>query len=455
MPLPLRRSARPLAPSFAPRAMGITVAALLLVACGGGEEAPTAPPVTEVAVAEVIQRDVPIENELTGTMRGLEDIEIRARVEGYLRSVDYREGSEVKKGQLLFTIDDQPYRAKVAEAKGELARAQSSLSKATLDVKRFRPLAEKRAVSQAELDNAIAMQRSARAQVDAAKANVEKATLDVGYTRIVSPMDGLAGQAQRKVGDLVGKGEPTLLTTVSSIDPIRVSVNLPENLYLRYASRLPAPGEAAPPKPSGEGPAGGELILGDGTVYPERGQVVLVDRAVDPQTGTLRADLAFANPKKLLRPGLYAKVRYRDELRRGALLVPQRAVTELQGQYSVVVVNADGKAETRTVKVGPRVGSLWILDQGVKPGEKVIVEGMLKVRDGMPVKATVVPAETAEPAPGGKAPAPGGAAPTPQVASPGPGGGSPAAGGTASGGATPPPASPAPKPKPDAPAPGR
>lgn len=455
MPLPLRRSARPPAPSFAPSAMvGITVAALLLAACGGGEEAPTAPPVTEVAVVEVIQRDVPIESELTGTMRGLEDIEIRARVEGFLRSVDYREGSEVKKGQLLFTVDDQPYRAKLAEAKGELARAQSSLSKATLDVKRFRPLAEKRAVSQAELDNAIAMQRSARAQVDAAKANVEKATLDVGYTRISSPIDGLAGQAQRKVGDLVGKGEPTLLTTVSSIDPIRVSVNLPENLYLRYAGRLPAPGEAAPPKPSADNP-GGELILGDGTVYPERGQVVLVDRAVDPQTGTLRADLAFRNPKKLLRPGLYAKVRYREELRPGALLVPQRAVNELQGQYSVVVVNADGKAETRTVKVGPRVGSLWILEQGVKPGEKVIVEGALKVRDGMPVKAMVVPAETPEPAPEGKAPAPGGAAPAPQVASPAPGGASPAAGGTASGGATPPPASPGPKPKPDAPAPGR
>jgi membrane fusion protein (multidrug efflux system) len=453
MPLPLSRSARPPAPSFAPRAGAITVAALLL-ACGGDKAPPAAPQVTEVAVAEVIQRDVPIENELTGTMRGLEDIEIRARVEGYLRSVDYREGSEVKKGQLLFTIDDQSYRAKLAEAKGELARAQSSLSKATLDVKRFRPLAEKRAVSQAELDNAIAMQRSARAQVDAAKANVETATLDVGYTRISSPIDGLAGQAQRKVGDLVGKGDPTLLTTVSSIDPIRVSVNLPENLYLRYASRLPAPGEAAPPKPSADKP-GGELILGDGTVYPERGQVVLVDRAVDPQTGTLRADLAFRNPKKLLRPGLYAKVRYRDELRPGALLVPQRAVAELQGQYSVVVVNAEGKAETRTVKVGPRVGSLWILEQGVKPGEKVIVEGALKVRDGMPVKAMVVPAETPEPAPAGKAPAPGGAAPAPQVASPAPAGESPAAGGTASGGATPPPPPPGAKPKPEAPAPGR
>ena len=206
MSLPTCRSARPPAPSFALRATAVAAAALVLAACGG-KEAPKPPPVPEVSVAEVIQRDQPILSELTGTMRGFDDIEIRARVEGFLRSVDYREGSEVKKGQLLFTIDDQPYRAKLAEAKGELARAESTLSKATLDVKRFKPLAEQRAVSQAELDNAVALQRSARAQVDAAKANVEKAMLDVGYTRLASPINGLAGQAQRKVGDLVGKGE--------------------------------------------------------------------------------------------------------------------------------------------------------------------------------------------------------------------------------------------------------
>ena len=413
MSLPISRPARPLAP------LAFAAAALLLSACGGKKEAAKPPPVPEVSVAEVIQKDVPIGAELTGTMNGFENIEIRARVEGYLKSVDYREGSEVKKGQLLFTIDDQPYRAKLAEAKSELARAQSNLSKATLDVNRFTPLAAKRAVSQAELDNAIAAQRSARAQVDAAKATVEKATLDVGYTRLVSPLDGLAGQAQRKVGDLVGKGDPTLLTTVSSIDPIRVSVNIPEALYLRYASQLPGPGASASSKPT-EGRPGAELVLGDGTVYPERGQIALVDRAEDPQTGTLHADLAFPNPTRVLRPGMYAKVRYREEIRQGALLVPQRAVAELQGQYSVVVVNAEGKAETRTVKVGPRVGSLWVLDSGVKPGEKVIVEGAQKVKDGMSVKATVVPAEAAAPA----APAPGGAVP----AAPAPGGGAAPAG---------------------------
>ncbi len=366
--------------------------AALAAACTG-KTAPPPPPVPEVAVVEVIQRDTPIRAELTATMNGLEDVELRARVEGYLQSIDYREGTEVKKGQLLFTIDDQPYRAKLAEAKAALARAQANLSKADLDVSRYRPLAAERAVSQAELDNAIAAQKAGRAQVDAAKANVENATLDLGYTRIVAPIAGLAGRAQRKVGDLVGKGEPTLLSTLSSIDPIRVTVNLPEAIYLRYANELQAiaTGQQQGKAPAAGSREGAQLILADGSTYPERGHLIMVDRSVDPQTGTLRADLAFANPSRVLRPGLYAKVLYKEELRAGALLVPQRAVQELQGQFTVVVVNAEGKAESRKVKAGPRVDSLWILEQGVKPGEKVIVEGVQKVRDGMPVKAIVVP----------------------------------------------------------------
>jgi membrane fusion protein (multidrug efflux system) len=339
----------------------------------------------------VIQRDVPIGAELTATMYGLEDVEMRARVEGYLKSIDYREGSDVKKGQLLFTIDDQPYRAKLAEAKAALARAQASLSKADMDVSRYRPLAAERAISQAELDNAIAAQKAAKAQVEAARANVQNATLDLGYTRIAAPISGLAGRAQRKVGDLVGKADPTLLTTVSSIDPIRVSVNMPEALYLRYANELQAVPDKAPDPGAQEGP---QLLLADGSTYSHRGRLILVDRSVNPQTGTLRADLAFPNPNRLLRPGLYGKVHYKEEIRRAALLVPQRAVQELQGQFSVVVVNAEGKAESRKVKTGPRIDGLWILDEGVKPGEKVIVEGVLKVRDGMPVKATLVPAES-------------------------------------------------------------
>jgi membrane fusion protein (multidrug efflux system) len=377
------------------------VLALAAAGCSKKDEGPSAPAIPEVTVAEVVQRDVPIGGELTATLRGFEDVELRARVEGYLRAIDYQEGSEVKKGQLLFTIDDLPYRAKLAEARGELARAQAAFSKADLDVKRFTPLAAERAISQAELDNAQAAQRAAQAMVDAARANAEKASLDLSYTRLTAPVAGLAGRAERKVGDLVGKGEPTLLTTVSSIDPVRVSVSLPEALYLRYAGRIAGAADGGPtakPTPPSEEQAP-QLVLGDGSIYPQRGKVVMVDRAVDPTTGTLRIDLGFPNPKKTLRPGLYGKIRFQEEMRAGALLVPQRAVQELQGQYTVVVVDAEGKAESRKVKPGARVGSLWILEEGVKPGDKVIVEGIQKVRDGVAVKATVVPAEPPAPAP--------------------------------------------------------
>lgn len=336
----------------------------------------------------VVQRDVSVTNELTGTLKGQADVEIRARVEGFLKSIDYQEGTIVRKGQLLFTLDDQPYRAQLAEAEAQLARAQAALAKANLDVSRYGPLAKQRAVSQAELDNAVAEQRSARAQVAAARATVEGARLNVGYARISSPIDGLVGQAQQKVGDLVGKGQPTLLTTISSIDPIRASVYIPEAEYLKYASQIPTLESGASTKRPGV-----RLMLGDGRIYPEQGYLAFVDRAVDPQTGTLHAELAFRNPANLLRPGLYGKILYRAENLSGALLVPQRAVNELQGQYSVVVVKADGKAEARKVKVGPRIGDLWVLSDGVKPGEKVVVEGAMKVRDGMAVKAKEVPAE--------------------------------------------------------------
>jgi membrane fusion protein (multidrug efflux system) len=418
---------------------------LLSAACSGGKEKAAAPPPPEVTVAEVVQRDVPIGAELTGTTKGNVDVEIRARVDGFLKSIDYEEGTIVKKGQLLFTIDDQPYRAKLAESKGDLARAESTLSKATLDVRRYTPLVAQRAVPQAELDNANALQRSARAQVDAARANVRNAEINLGYTRLYSPIAGLAGQAQRKVGDLVGKPDPTLLTVVSTIDPVRVSVNLPEALYLRAAKELSSAG-AETGRSSDSGP-GAQLVLGDGTVYPERGRLVLVDRAVDPTTGTLHAELAFPNPQKLLRPGLYAKVLYREEIRHGALLVPQVAVQELQGQYSVVVVNAEGKSESRKVKVGPRYGNQWVIDDGVKAGEKVVVEGLQKTRDGMLVKAIPAPPEAREATAGGTAsgaspnPAP---APGEQPAAPGPApGGQPATPGPATGGQPAAPAAPA------------
>jgi membrane fusion protein (multidrug efflux system) len=336
--------------------------------------------------------------ELVGQTAGSKDVEIRARVEGYLQTIDYAEGSSVKKGQLLFTIDDQQYIAALAQAQATLANAQTQFDKADLDVRRFTPLAAERAVSQAELDNAISARKSGVAAVEAAKASLERARLNLSYTRISSPIHGIAGKAEHKVGDLVGKNEPTLLTTVSSIDPIRVSVNLPEAEYLRF-SRAILGGKAAPAS------AAPILILSDGTEHPYPGKVLFVDRAVDPQTGTLRVDLAFPNPERTLRPGLYGKVKAQAEVAKGALLVPQRAVQELQGTYTVLVVGSDGKVETRKVKPGAKIGSNWIIDEGLKDGDQVVVEGFQRLRDGMAVvpKLAAPASATAAPAPtGGK-----------------------------------------------------
>jgi membrane fusion protein, multidrug efflux system len=361
----------------------------LLAACGKKEAAPTAAAPQEVTVVAAVQRDVPIVGELVATLRGDQDIEMRARVEGYLRSINYREGSEVKKGQLLFTIDDQPYQAALAQARGAEARAKAAFLKADLDVNRFTPLVAQRAISQAELDNALAARDAAKAALEAAQADTETARLNVSYANITSPVDGMAGKAERKVGDLVGKGEPTLLTTVSVLDPIRATVNIPEAFYLKYADQLGA-AEAdlkLPPRPDGP-----QLQLADGSIHPVRGRIVLIDRAVDPTTGTLRADVAFANPKRVLRPGLYGKVLFRSAQLTGAVLVPQKAVTELQGTYSVLAVGADEVIKSKTVKPGPRVGELWVMESGVAPGERVVVAGFMGLKDGVKVKPVEAPA---------------------------------------------------------------
>jgi RND family efflux transporter MFP subunit len=370
----------------------VSALVLSLSACSK-QKAPAAMPPLEVPVVTIVARDTPLDFELVAQLRGFEDVEIRARVEGYLESIDYKEGSTVKKGARLFTIDDQQYIAAMAQAQATLANAQTQFDKADLDVTRFTPLAAERAVSQAELDNAISARKSGRAAIEAAKANLEKVRLNLSYTKITSPIEGLAGKAEHKVGDLVGKGDPTLLTTVSSVDPIRVSVAIPEADYLRFTRSIDA-GKAvrasAPPI----------LILSDGTQHPYPGKLLFVDRAVDPQTGTLRVDLAFPNPEKTLRPGLYGKVKAESEVVKNALLVPQRAVQELQGTYTVVVVTEGDKVETRKVKPGQKVGSLWIIEEGLKTGDRVVVEGFQRLRDGM----VVVPKQAAAPGPpaGGK-----------------------------------------------------
>jgi membrane fusion protein (multidrug efflux system) len=368
---------------------------MLAAACGKKEQ--VAPPPPEVFVASVVQKDVPVYVELVGQTRGSQDVEIRARVEGYLESVDFTEGTFVRKGALLYQIDPKPLEAVLANAKADLATAKAQLEKTNNDVTRYRPLAEQQAVSRQELDNALSSQEAAQARVEAAKAQVDKATLDLGYTRVTSPLDGLVGTTEVKAGNLVGRGESTLLTTVSRIDPILFRAGVSEAEYLRVARRTLETGVR-----SEVGEAAIELILADGTVHPHKGRVEAVERAVDPTTGTLAMQFTFPNPDRLVRPGQYGRVRFVVETRAGALLVPQRAVQELQNLYSVAVVTADNKVAFRNVKVGPRVDGLWVIEEGVKPGETVVVEGLQRVREGAVVNPKAVPASpggsgTAEP----------------------------------------------------------
>jgi membrane fusion protein, multidrug efflux system len=369
---------------------GRTVLAVLMVAVGLSvaceKPAPAVVPPTEVYVADVVQKDVPVYLELVGQTQGFQDVEIRARVEGFLESVNFREGSLVKKGALLYEIDRKPLEAILAGAKADQAAAQARLEKARNDVARYTPLAAKQAVSQQELDNARAAQDAAVAQVEADKAAVEKATLDLSYTRITSPIDGLVGITQVKPGNLVGRGESTLLTTISQISPVLFRVAATEADYLRYSKRQASSRTGGAPTSEGI-----PLTLADGSTYAHTGRVNLVDRAVDPTTGTLGIQLEYPNPELLLRPGQYGRVRLLLETKPSALLVPQRAVQELQSIFSVAIVDASNKVAFRTVRVGQRVGPLWVVEEGVKSGEHVVVEGLQRIQEGMTVVAKPAP----------------------------------------------------------------
>jgi membrane fusion protein (multidrug efflux system) len=362
----------------------------LFLAAGVGcskKEAPPPPPPPEVQVAEVVQKDVPIYIELVGSTLGSEDIEIRPRVEGYLVSMDFIEGSFVRKGQLLYRIDPQPLEAALAEAKADLATAQARLDKTKNDVARYRPLAKQQAVSQQELDNALSAQEAAEAQVAANNAKIAKAKLDLAYTSVTSPIDGLIGTTQKKVGSLVSRGESTPLTTVSQINPILFRCAIAESEYLRLTRRNQQSGKPA------ERQTNVELILADGTIFPHRGRLDAIERAVDASTGTLTGQFRFPNPEQLLRPGQYGKARFAPEVKEGALIVPQLAVQEIQGLYSVMVVKPDATVEQRMVKAGERAGNFWVIESGLKRGEKVIVEGLQKVQPGVKVTAKTVKLE--------------------------------------------------------------
>jgi len=384
------RPPTPLCPHRSVPVAALLAASLLSVACG--EKQTAAPPPPEVYVADVVQRDVPIYLELVGQTLGFQDVEIRARVEGYLQRVAFTEGSLVHKGDLLYEIDHKPLEAALANAKADLATARAHLQKTETDVARLRPLAAEQAVSRQELDNALSARDAAQAQMDARQASVDSAELDLGYTWIRAPLEGLAGTTEVKAGNLVGRGESTLLTTVSQLDPILFRAGISEAEYLNVARRA----EELKREHAGE-PVTVQLLLADGTVHPQPGRVDAVERAVDPTTGTISVQFAFGNPDRILRPGQYGRARFVLEERKGALLVPQRAVQELQNLYSVATVGADGKVAFRNVKVGPRVDSLWLISDGLKPGERVVVEGLQRIKDGTVVNAKPV-AAAAEPA---------------------------------------------------------
>lgn len=367
-------------PSSAARILAAMAAALAIFGCG--KKAPPPPPPPEVQVTAAVQRDVPIYAEFTGQTRGSKEVEVRARVEGYLDGVHFAEGTPVRKGQLLYTIDPRPFETALAQAKGRLAGTEADLGKARQDVARYKPLAEQNAIPRQDYETALSRQQGAEAAVEAARAAVRQAELDLGFTRIAAPMDGLVGKTEVNPGNLVSR-QTTLLTSISRVDPIHVRTSISEQEYLRFVrAKHPRTGSDSVPL---------ELILADGSRHPHRGRVAFVDRTVDPTTGTLLIEAAFPNPEKVLRPGQFGRVRATLETRKGAILVPQRAVQELQATYNVAVVGAGDNVEIRPVKPGPRVEAMWVIEQGLAAGERVVVEGLQKVRPGVTVKAVPVP----------------------------------------------------------------
>ncbi|HUH67307.1 MAG TPA: efflux RND transporter periplasmic adaptor subunit [Syntrophales bacterium] len=344
----------------------------IVVGCGKGEaEKSSSPPV--VQVAQVVQQSVPVYTEWIGTTDGKVNATIRAQVQGYLIKQPYREGDFVKKGQMLFEIDPRPFQAALDQAKGQLEEQRARWTTAKADLARIIPLAEKNAVSKKDLDDAKGAEQASHAAVISAQAVVEKTTLDVGFTKIFSPVDGIAGIAKTQIGNLVGPGLIEELTTVSILDPIKVYVSVGEQEYLKLVGNGGPSFKNIPL----------ELILSSGQVHPYKGYFALVDRQVDVKTGTIKLAAFFSNPGNIIRPGQFAKVRANNRIKQNALLIPQRAVKELQGGYQVAVVGPGNKIDIRSVKAAERIDSLWVIDDGLKQGDNVVVEGFQKVKQDM------------------------------------------------------------------------
>lgn len=362
-----------------------------LVACQSEKAAqPPPPPEVSVVVTEAQPVEVPVE--FVGQISGAEDIAIRARVDGLLEGIHFEEGATVEKGQRLYTIENQPYEAEVAAMLSKVAEAKTVLAKTGSDLNRIRPLAARKAVSEADLDAAVAAYEASRASVEAAEANLRAAQIKLSYTRVLSPIDGIIGKTNAEVGDFVGRApNPVILNTVSNIATVRVEFFLTENQYLRLARRII---ELKESQGAEKQPAKIEMLLADGSLYPHPGEFDFIDRNIDPNTGSILVQVTFPNPEKLIRPGQFARIRVIAESIADAIVVPQRSVSELQGLKRVFVVGADNKVEERTVEVGPALDSDWLIRKGLGPGEQVIYEGLQKVADGAVVRPRVVSPET-------------------------------------------------------------
>jgi membrane fusion protein (multidrug efflux system) len=349
------------------------LAGLLLFGCAKEQKVQPQAPIVEVV--EVIKKDVPVYAEWVGTLDGIVNATIRAQVSGYLIKQNYKEGDFVKKDQVLFEIDPRSYQAALEEAKAQLAQAEARWQTAKANLARIKPLAEQGAVSKKDLDDAIGTEESTRASVMSAKAVLDKAQLNLEWTKVTSLIDGITGIAKAQIGNLVGPGSIEELTTVSTVDPIKCYVSLSEQEYMRAQER----------RSKQVGKVSLELILSDGSPYPYKGEVAFADRQVDVRTGTIRVAITFPNPQNLLRPGMFSRIRAELGIKKAALVIPQQAVIEIQGKYLVAVVNSENKVSIKPVKVGKWFGQLWVIDEGLQAGEKVVAEGTQKVRDGVVV----------------------------------------------------------------------
>jgi membrane fusion protein (multidrug efflux system) len=371
----------------------LTLALLALAATACGPKKPPPPPPPDVLVTEVKQQDVPIYNEYVGQLDASVNATIQARVQGYLLSQNYKEGQPINKGDVLFQIDHRPFEAALAQVKAAFLQADASAKQAELNAQRISELFQRHVSSEQERDNAVQSAAAARAQAEAQRAAVEQAQLNLDYTTIVAPVDGIAGLVRVQVGDLISAG--TVLTTVTKVDPIKAYFTVSEQRYSDYSKRYADPQVRA----QHEKELSFQLIFGDGSVYPHEGEWFAADNQVDVRTGSLRIAALFPNPGNILRPGQFARIRVRSEVRPGALLVPQRAVTELQGITQVAIVGPDNKAHILPVKMGRRIEHDWIVEDGLKAGERIVVEGIQKVREGAAVNPKPWSSPTPSPAP--------------------------------------------------------